>query len=71
MNTRLEQVKNELEACGTYSTEALVQAAVGETILAILATDHRHAMFTTFDKAAIDGATARIVDAVTKHWDFK
>lgn len=71
MNARLEQVKNELQACGTYTPAALAQAIVGETILAILATDHRHAMFTTFDKAAIDGTTQRIVDAVTKHWDFK
>ena len=51
--------------------EEFAQQIVGETILQILATDHRHAMFTTFDRAAIDGATARIVDNVTKHWNFK
>lgn len=51
--------------------EEFAQQIVGETILQILATDHRHAMFTTFDRAAIEGATARIVDSVTKHWNFK
>ena len=44
---------------------------VGETVLAILATDHRHALFTTFDKAAIEGATSRIINAVRKHWESK
>ena len=60
-----------LRECGDYSPDGLAEEIVGETILAILATDHRHAMFTTFDKAAIDGATARIVESVRKHWNFK
>lgn len=57
--------------CADSTTTEIAQRVVGETILAILATDHRHAMFTTFDKAAIEGATQRIVDSVTKHWNFK
>jgi hypothetical protein len=71
MNARLEQIKNELTACGTYSPETLAQAVVGETILQILATDHRHAVFTTFDKSAVEDATQRIINHVTKHWGFK
>lgn len=50
--------------------ESYTQQVVGETILAILATDHRHAQFTTFDRAAIEGATARITEAVRKYWSF-
>lgn len=75
MNTKVQQmidasmVEHQFQMRVDYET--LVKQTVGETILAILATDHRHAMFTTFDRAAIDGATARIVDSVTKHWNFK
>ncbi len=71
MNTKIQQIIDELQVCGNYTQEAFAQSIVGETILAILATDHRHAMFTTFDKAAVEGATQRIVDSVTKHWNFK
>lgn len=60
-----------LRECGNYSPESLAREIIGETILAIMATDHRHAVFTTFDKSAMDGATQRIVDNVRKHWDFK
>jgi hypothetical protein len=73
MNTNPQVLKiiDELQVCGNYTQEAFAQSIVGETILAILATDHRHAMFTTFDQAAVDGATQRIVDSVKKYWDFK
>ena len=71
MNTKIQQIIYELQVCGNYTQEAFAQSIVGETVLAILATDHRHAMFTTFDKAAIEGATQRIIDTVTKYWDFK
>lgn len=57
--------------CADATTAEIAQRVVGETILAILATDHRHAMFTTFDKAAIEGATQRIINTVTKHWNFQ
>lgn len=70
-NERVQQIKDELTACGNYTQEAFAQSIVGETILAILATDHRHAIYTTFDKAAVDGATSRIIDQVRKHWNFK
>ena len=71
MSTKIQQIIDELQSCGNYTQEAFAQSIVGETILAILATDHRHAQFTTFDKAAIEGATQRIIDTVTKYWDFK
>ena len=84
MNTKIDElIGNALDKTVPYTWHHLnrvqvddtmkefAQQIVGETILAILATDHRHAMFTTFDRAAIDGATARIVDNVTKHWNFK
>lgn len=71
MNTKIQQIIDELQVCGNYTQEAFAQSIVGETVLAILATDHRHAMFTTFDKAAVEGATQRIIDTVTKHWNFQ
>lgn len=70
-NTKTQQIIDELVACGLYTQEAFAQQIVGETITAILATDHRHAVFTTFDRAAIDGAIQRIVNNVKNHWDFK
>ena len=71
MNTRLQELIEELQACGNYTQEAFAEQIIGETVLAIMTTDHRHAMFTTFDKAAIEGATARIVDNVRNHWNSK
>lgn len=70
-NTKTQQIIDELVACGHYTQEAFAQQIVGETITAILATDHRHAVFTTFDRAAIDGATSRIIEQVRNHWNFK
>ena len=67
----LEKLMNECDFVGIKSPEVFAKQIVGETILAILATDHRHAIFTTFDKAAIDGATARIIEQIRKHWSFE
>ena len=69
--SKIEQIIEQCNFLGIKSPEAFAQQIVGETILQILATDHRHAQFTTFDKAAIDGATQRIITNINKHWDFK
>jgi len=73
MNTNPQVLKiiDECNFVGIKSLDYFAQQIVGQTILEILATDHRHAMFTTFDKAAVDGATQRIIDSVKKYWDFK
>lgn len=72
MNTKLNEIIKQIQAPdGSINTYELAQQIIGETILQILATDHRHAQFTTFDKAAIDGATQRIITNINKHWDFK
>jgi hypothetical protein len=73
MNTNPQVLKiiDECNFIGTKSLDKFAEQVVGQTILEILATDHRHAIFTTFDRAAVDGATGRIVEAVKKYWDFK
>ena len=47
------------------------QQVVGETIVAILATDHRDLTYTQFDIDRINAATAKIIDAVRNHWNFR
>ena len=47
------------------------QQVVGETILAILATDHRDETYTQFDLDRIHNATNKIVDSVRNHWKFQ
>jgi hypothetical protein len=46
------------------------QQVVGETIVAILATDHRDQSYTQFDLDRINTATAKIIDTVRNHWNF-
>jgi hypothetical protein len=70
-NPQVQKIIDECNFVGIKSLDEFAKQVVGQTILEILATDHRHAIFTTFDKAAVDGATQRIVEAVKKYWDFK
>lgn len=70
-NPQVLKIIEQMQIDGIKSLDYFAQQVVGQTILEILATDHRHAMFTTFDKAAVDGTTQRIVDSVKKYWDFK
>lgn len=51
--------------------EKFGQGIVGETILAILATDCRDLTVTTYDKQFVDGVISRVVDSVRDHWEFK
>lgn len=51
--------------------EEFAKQIVGETILAVLATDHTQAVYTTFDQQLMDGAVARVVDQIRNHWNFK
>ena len=53
------------------NAEQLVKQTVGETILAILATDCRDFVYTTFDRDRADGTISRVVDQVRNHWGFK
>jgi hypothetical protein len=51
--------------------DEFAQQVVGETILTILAADHRDLTYTQFDLDRIQAATSRIVDHVRNHWDFR
>lgn len=50
------------------NAQQLVNQTVGECILAILATDTRDVVYTTFDKMMADAVTSRVVDHVRKHF---
>ena len=49
----------------------LLQQVVGETILAILATDTRDITYTTYDRDQVAGVVQRVVTQVQNHWNFK
>lgn len=51
--------------------EEFAQQIVGETVLAILATDCRDFTYTTFDRDRVQGTIERVVDQVRNHWGFK
>ena len=44
---------------------------VGETIFAIMATDIRDNIYTTYDKQLADGIMHRVVAQVKNHWNFQ
>jgi len=46
----------------------LVNQVVGETILAILATDTRPVVYTTYDRDQVSGIISRVVDQVRDHF---
>lgn len=77
MNKIVEKIWNETATEGEswqaqkLFLEVFAKQVVDETIAAILATDHRDYVFTTFDKAMTDGTTYRIVNHVRDHWGFK
>lgn len=52
----------------TATLESFTQQVVGETILAILSTDTRSLVYTTFDKGLVDSTISRVVDQVREHW---
>ena len=41
---------------------------IGETILAILATDTRDIVYTTYDRDRVDAVISRVVDSVRDHF---
>lgn len=41
---------------------------VGECVLAVLATDTRSLMYTTYDKSVVDSVISRVVDSVRDHF---
>lgn len=51
--------------------QTFAQQIVGETVLAILATDLKDVIYTTYDQDRVHGIVARVVDSVRNHWDFK
>jgi hypothetical protein len=48
--------------------ERLVKQTVGECVLAILATDTRSLVYTTFDRDLVASALSRAVDSVRDHF---
>lgn len=60
-------LKNEL----TPEQLEIAKGVVGETILAILATDCRDVIYTTYDLDRVQGIICRVVDQVRDHWEFK
>jgi hypothetical protein len=70
-NPQVQKIIDECNFVGIKSLDGFAKQIVGQTILEILATDHRCAVFTTFDRNMVDATTQRIVDSVTKYWDFK
>jgi hypothetical protein len=70
-NPRVQLIIDDCNMAGIKSPEAFAQQIVGETVTAILATDTRDIVHTTFDKQLVDGAISRVVDSVRNHWNFK
>ncbi len=48
--------------------EYFVQQVVGEAVLAILATDTRDIVYTTYDRDQVAGIISRVVDQVRNHF---
>lgn len=48
--------------------DLLIKQVVGECVLAILATDTRSLVYTTFDRGLVDSTIARVVDSVRDHF---
>lgn len=49
--------------------DALVKQVVGECVLAILATDTRDIVYTTWDRDQVAGVIARVVENVRNHFE--
>ena len=69
-NDKIRELLYELEFPYTPKNAIIIEQAVGETILAILATDTRPLVYTTFDKGLANAVISRVVDSVRKHWNF-
>ena len=81
-NPRVKQIlqdisKEQLEYIEGYkhtrsvNYDEFAQQVVGETIMAILSTDHRDLTYTQFDIDRINTATSKIIDQVRNHWNFQ
>lgn len=70
MTIRAQEIIHEARMPYTVETHNLVQQAVGETVLAILATDTRDLVCTSFDRSLVDGVISRVIDQVRNHWKF-
>lgn len=55
----------------SQNPQELAQQIVGETVLAILATDTRDVIYTTYDQDQVRGIINRVVDQVRNHWRFE
>ena len=51
--------------------EFFAKQIIGETVLAILATDTRDLVYTTYDRDQVSGIIGRVVDQVRNHWSQK
>lgn len=70
MNNKVKELLYELEFPYTPKNAIIIEQAVGETILAILAADTRDLIYTTHDKNFVAGVISRVVDSVRSHWKF-
>jgi len=73
MNTRINSI---IEYVGVSQEQAALvelyaREVVGETILAILATNCKDIIYTTYDQDRVHGIIGRVVDQVRNHWEFK
>lgn len=71
MTIKAQQIIHEAGMPYTVETHNLVQQTVGETVLAILATDTREMIYTTYDKGLVDNIISRVIDQVRNHWNFR
>jgi hypothetical protein len=69
MNKTVQKILDEMQE--PVDLEAFAKQVVGETILAILTTDHKRFIYTLFDQDRADGVISRIVDNVRNHWSFE
>jgi len=51
-----------------YVVQKFANELIGETILAVLATDTRDIVYTTYDRDRVDAVISRVVDSVRNHF---
>lgn len=73
MNTELlnkiqESCTQDCMGIPQLDVQQFAQQIVGETVLAILATDCRDFVYTTYDRDRMAGIISRVVDTVRNHW---
>jgi len=78
MNSKIKEIKREsgldVYALGKdyakweHTVTEFSNQLIGECVLAILATDTRKLVYTTYDKSVVDSVIAKVVDSVRDHF---